>query len=76
VLHGSYEAFEELILKLKEKLPDMNKHQIRLNINELSQKEKGCPRLIKPYFLTDMEELILAENINLPALIDTKKQEH
>ena len=76
LLHGSYEAAEDLILKLREKLPDMNKHQIRLNINELSQKEKGCPRLIKPYFLIEMDELIVAEGINLPSLIDSKKQEY
>lgn len=76
MLHGSYEAADELINKLKDKLPDMNKHQIRLNMNELSQKEKGCPRLIKPYFLTEMEEQMAAEGIDLPALIDAKKQEH
>lgn len=54
----------------------MNKHQIRLNINELSQKEKGSPRLIKPYFLTELEEVIVAEGINLQALIESKKQEY
>jgi hypothetical protein len=44
-----------LVLKLKEKMPEMSKYQIRLNINEISQKEKGCWRVVKTYFLTEME---------------------
>lgn len=33
----------------------MSKYQVKLNLNEITQKEKKCPRLVKGYFLNEMD---------------------
>lgn len=56
-------------------MPEVSRYQIKLHMNEFSQKEKGCPRLIKSYFLNEMEEIISVEKIDVTAMVQRKKAE-
>ncbi len=41
IIHGSFESADDIILKLREKMPEISKYQIKLHMSEISQKEKG-----------------------------------